>query len=190
MKKSILTQSVYPLVLAAAISAFGAVAPVFASGGSGGGGGAAGGGGKPPVSKDPTGSGVLVPLSNLGYSYNNKFPVGSVVLGYAADGTAQSMTFNLSQINVPDGTVLPVRVIMGKLSTIFTYYAITNAVYTEVDGIITITHNSASLVLSKLTGNVIPDFAAPSAAATTEIRILSPNTPATILDGTIGAFHA
>ena len=190
MKKSILTQSLYPLVLAAAIGAFGTVSPVLASGGAGAGGAAGGGGGKPPVSKDPAGSGVLLPLSNLGYAYNNKFPMGSVTLGYAADGTAQSITFNLSQINVPDGTVLPVRVIMGKLSTIFTYYAITNVVYTEVDGTVTIYHNSASLVLSKLTGDVIPDFAPPTAAATTEIRIMAPNSAVTILDGTTGAFHA
>lgn len=189
MKKSILTHSFYPIVLAAAFGMFGSVAPALASGGSSGGGGTSGGT-KPPVSNDLAGSSVLLPLSNLGYAYNNKFPAGSVTLSYAADGTAQGMTFSLSQINVPDGTVLPVQVIMGKLSTIFAYYAITNVVYTEVDGTITINHNSASLVLSKLTGDVIPSFAAPTAAATTEIRIMAPNSAATILDGTTGSFHA
>ena len=159
----------------------------FASGGKAWGGGQAGGG----KGTGTDASSTLMILSNGGASYNGKLPAGSVTLGYAADGSPQSISFSLSNVNVPNGTVLPVRVITGHLETIFTYYQITHVVYVEVDGSITISHGSASLSLSKLNGDVIPDFVSAAAASgTTEIAIQSPNGAVRLLDGITGSFHA
>jgi len=83
-----------PLALASALVA-GAVTPALAAGKAGG--GAVGGAGGV---KDV--GGTLVPLSSYGLIYNGKTPLGSATLGYAADGS-----------------VLPVRVIVGHLETIF-----------------------------------------------------------------------
>ena len=182
MKPSSLKSSLLSVALVAALGAGSLVAPAFAAGKAGGGG--TGGGGVKDV------AGTLVSLSNAGQSYNGKLPQGTATLGYAADGSAQSMAFSLNSINVPDGSVLLVRVIMGRLETIFTYYQITHVVYTEVDGSITVSHGAATLTLSKLNGDAVPNFPGPSAAGTTEISILSPDGAFRLLDGVSGSFHA
>lgn len=187
-KGSLLNKSLSVLALAALMGTAGAFAPALAAGKAAGGG--AGGGGSPASGGVKDVGGVLVPLVAQVLSYNGKTPQGSVNLGYAADGTAQSIAFDLTNIKVPDGSVLPVKVIMGRLESIFTYYQITQVVYTEVDGSITVSHGSASLTLSKLNGDVVPDFPAASAAGTTDIQILSPDGTVLLLEGVAGSFHA
>ena len=164
------------------LSTMGLGTATLASGGSGGGGSAKSGG-------TTDGTGVVVTLTPQVASYNGATPKGTVNLGFAADGTAQSMSYNLSAIKVPDGTVLPVRVKMGKIETIFTYYALSSVVYTEVYGTITISHSSSNLTLNKLNGNVVPDFPNPNGLGTTEISIFSPDGSTMLLDGIVGTFH-
>jgi len=183
MKLANVKSSLFSLALVAAFGTAGALTPALASGGKAG--GSVGAGGVKDV------SGTLVPLSNYGLAYNGKLPLGSATLGYAADGTtAQGLSLSLSNIKVADGTVLPVRVIMGRLETIFTYYQISRVVYTEMDGSITVSHGTATLTLSTLNGDVVPNFPGPTAAGTTEISIMSPDGSVRLLDGISGSFHA
>ena len=168
-----------------ALSTAGMGTATLASGGNGGG----GGGGSSKSGGTTDGTVVVVTLVPQIASYNGAVPKGAVNLGFAADGSAQSMAFNLSSIKVADGTALPVHVIMGKIQTIFTYYALSSVVYTEADGTITINHSSATLTLSKLKGDVVPDFPNPNGLGTTEIRILTPDGTTTLLDGIVGTFH-
>ena len=136
-------------------------------------------------------SGTLVPLTSYGLVYNGKAPLGSATLGYAADGvTPQSFGLSLSNIRVADGSVLPVRVIVGHLETISTYYQITHVVYTETDGSVTVSHGVATLNLSTLNGDVVPTFLGPAVMGTTEISIMSPDGAVRLLDGVSGSFHA
>ena len=172
-----------PLALASALVA-GAVTPALAAGKAGG--GAVGGAGGV---KDV--GGTLVPLSSYGLVYNGKTPLGSATLGYAADGvTPQSFSVSLSDIRVADGSVLPVRVIVGHLETIFTYYQITHVVYTETDGSVTVSHGTATLNLNTLNGDIIPRFLGPAVMGTTEISIMTPDGSVRLLDGVSGSFHA
>lgn len=188
MKLFSLSPSLCPLTLALVLAGTSIVAPAFAAGKATGGGSAPTGGTAKP--KDPASAGVLVPLVSPVLSYNGAVPKGSVTLVSAADGSAQSIAFNLSAINVPSGTVLPVQVIVGHLETIYTYYAFSQVVYTETDGTITINHGSATLLLDTRNGDIVPQFVAPNAFGTTEIRILSPDSSVLLLDGTVGSFHA
>lgn len=184
MKIANVKTSLSSLALVAALGAAGAFAPALAAGKPGGG-GTGGGGGVKDV------SGTLVPLSSYGLAYNGKVPLGAATLGYAADGvTPQSFGLSLSNIRVPDGSVLPVRVIVGHLETIFTYYQITHVVYTETDGSVSVSHGVAMLNLSTLNGDVVPTFLGPAVMGTTEISILSPDGSVRLLDGVTGAFHA
>lgn len=141
------------------------------------------------VSAAPGGS-VTVKLSNNRLSYNGVAPNGQAALGYAADGTAQSMGLSLSKINVPDGTMMPVRVIMGRRAIInFSYYSTYGIVYTETDGTVTVSHGSASLSVSKANGDIVPDFPPVGTIGTTEVQVLSADGSAVILDGTNGSFR-
>lgn len=205
MKPSTQTCSLFHKSLCAlALSALlgvGSVAPTLASGGSSaggvnaggvkaGGGGSAAGGGNAGGVKDPVGQSVVLTL-NSGVIYNGALPKGTATLGYAADGTAQSLAFNLSSLKVPDGSVLPIRVIVGRLQTIFTYYQITQVTYTEYDGSITVNHGSASLSLNKANGDIVPDFTPPTpASGTTAIQIYSPDGTTLLLNALQGSFHA
>ena len=154
-----------PLALASALVA-GAVTPALAAGKAGG--GAVGGAGGV---KDV--GGTLVPLSSYGLVYNGKTPLGSATLGYAADGS-----------------VLPVRVIVGHLETIFTYCQITPVVYTETDGSVTVSHGTATLNLNTLDGDIIPRFLGPAVMGTTEISVMTPDGSVRLLDDVSGSFHA
>lgn len=177
-----------PLALAAALGA-GAFTPALAVGKAGG--GAAGGGAVGGAGGVKDVGGTLVPLSSYGLVYNGKTPLGSATLGYAADGvTPQSFSLSLNDIRVADGSVLPVRVIVGHLETIFTYYQITHVVYTETDGSVTVSHGTATLNLSTLNGDIIPRFLGPAVMGTTEISILTPDGSVRLLDGVSGSFHA
>ncbi len=149
----------------------------FASGGSAAGGGAAG------ISHGSTDK-----LSSFGVSYNGLVPQGQVSLVSTASGVAQSMTYKLSGLNVPDGTVLPVRVIMGKKTLINTsYYSTYGVVYTETDGTVTVYHKSVALALDTINGDVLPDFP-DTTVGTTDIRILSPDGGTQLLGGMTGHF--
>ena len=154
-----------PLALASALVA-GAVTPALAAGKAVG--GAVGGAGGV---KDV--GGTLVPLSSHGLVYNGKTPLGSATLGYAADGS-----------------VLPVRVIVGHLETIFTYCQITPVVYTETDGSVTVSHGTATLNLNTLDGDIIPRFLGPAVMGTTEISVMTPDGSVRLLDDVSGSFHA
>src|SRR5579864_2453376 len=100
--KRLLRSVTLSLMVGVSLAALGVAAS--ASGGSGGG----GGGGS---ATDTTTGGQVIRLSNFNQNYNGTTPKGQVTLGYAADGSAQSITYSLSQINVPDGTVLPIQVV-------------------------------------------------------------------------------
>ncbi len=147
--------------------------------------GGGGGGGGTTTSTDTTTGGQVIRLSNFNRSYNGASAKGQVTLNYASDGSAQSMDFSLSQINVPDGTVLPVKVIAGVYGLIVSYYTYYGIVYTITPGTVTVYHKSVSLSLSRLKGDKIPDFPLPT-LGTTEIQIYSPDGNIEILDGTLG----
>lgn len=149
----------------------------LASGGSAAGGSAAG------VSHGGTDK-----LSSYGVSYNGIVPTGQVGLASTAAGVPQTMTYKLSNLNFPDGTVLPVRVIMGKKVVVTaSYYSTYGVVYTETDGTVTVYHRSVSLALDAINGDVLPDFPDIS-AGTTDIRILSPDGATQLLGGVTGHF--
>ena len=147
-----------------------------ASGGSGGGGSA---------STEPVAAGTVIRLDNFKLKYNGDAAKGTVTLGYAADGTAQSMDFSLGQINVPDGSVLPVQVITGRYHTIFSYYSYSILEYTTTPGYVVVKNKSVTLSLNKLNGDVVPDFPSPT-IGTTEVRIFSPDGTIQILGGSMG----
>lgn len=95
------------------------------------------------------------------------------------------MDFSLSQINVPDGTVLPVQVTVGVYKTIVSYYVYTIIEYTTTTGTLTVNKKSVTLSLNRLKGDVVPDFPLPT-LGTTDIRIYSPDGSRQILFGTVG----
>lgn len=130
-----------------------------------------------------TSVGVVDKLSSDGLIYNGVQPKGSVTLIYPSFGNpASGMIFSLSGLNVPDGSVLPVRVIMNRLGG---YYAPIGLGSTEVDGSITVSHNTGSLVLNTNDGDVVPNFPLPT-SGTTDIRILSPDGATQLLEGVSG----
>lgn len=149
-----------------------------------GGGGSGGGGGADTTAT----GGILIKLSNFNQNYNGASAKGQVTLGYAADGSAQSITYNLSQINVPDGTVLPVQVVTGVYKTVVSYYTYLVLEYTTTPGTVTVYHKSVTLSLNKSKGDVVPDFPAPT-VGTTEIRIYAADNSREILGGTSGSLH-
>ena len=172
------------LGLLVGVSTFGLGVAAPASGG-GGGGSARGGGVDSTATPDtPTGAQVIK-LSNIRLTYNGATPKGDVTLGYADDGSAQSMDFSLSKINVPDGSVLPVEVVTGNWGTVISYYTYYGIIYKTTPGSVTVNHGSVTLSLSRLKGDVIPDFPLPT-LGTTEIRIYSPDGATQILGGVIG----
>ncbi len=130
-------------------------------------------------------AGTVINLSNFKQTFNGSSPKGKVTLGYSADGTAQSIDFNLSSINAPDGTVLPVQVVTGVYRTIVSYYSYQVVEYTTTSGTLTVKGKSVVLSLNKLNGDVVPDFPAQT-VGTTEIRIFSPDGATEILGGTTG----
>ncbi len=161
------------LGLLVGVGACGMGGVALASGGSGG--GSAGG-------TDPSATGTVINLSNFKQKFNNDSAKGKVTLGYAADGSAQSMDFSLSSINVPDGTVLPVQVITGVYRTVFSYYSYQVVDYTTWPGTLVVKNKSVTLTLNKLNGDTVPEF--PQATVgSTEIRIFSPDGATEILDG-------
>lgn len=187
--RSSLTQTFSTFALTALLGSALALTPALASGGKVVGGGATGGGGSVKSGGTADSTSTVVPLDSYGLIYNGLTPTGSATLGYAADGSAQSLSISVKNVNVPDGSVLPVRVIIGKLESIFTYYQTTQVVYHEVDGTISVKSKSASLNLSTLNGDVVPDFPGPAPAGTTEIQVLSPDGSTVLLDGLTGGFH-
>jgi len=177
MEKSIYKQSLFTLALAAALGTVGSITPTFAAGGKAAGGSTAG------VSHGSTDQ-----LSSFGVIYNGAVPKGQVGLVSAADGTPLSMTFKLNSLNVPDGTVLPIRVIMGKKTIIFgSYYSTYGVAYTETDGTVVVSHKSVAMTLDAAVGDPLPDFPDTS-VGTTDIRILSSDGSVELLSGITGHF--
>lgn len=146
---------------------------------------ASGGGGGSAPGTDPNAAGTVINLSNFKQKFNGDSAKGKVTLGFAANGSPQSMDFALSSINVPDGTILPVNVVTGVYHTIVSYYSYTVLEYTTTPGTLTVKNKSVILSLNALNGDVIPPFS-PVTVGTTDVHIYSPDGTTEILGGTIG----
>ena len=134
---------------------------------------------------ETTTGGTTVRLSNFNRKYNNSSPKGTVTLNYAADGTAQSIDYSLGSINVPDGTEIPVQIVMGRYQLVVSYYTYYGIVYTTYNGTLTINKQSCTLSLNKLNGDAVPDF--PSATTgTIAVHIYSADGSTEILGGSAG----
>jgi len=162
------------LVLLIGGSVFGPGTTALASGSGGGG-----------NSSAPDAAGTVINLSNFKLKFNGVSANGKVTLGYAADGSAQSISFALGSINVPDGSVLPVNVVTGVYHTVFSYYSYTVLEYTTTPGTLTVKNKSVTLTLSTLNGDIIPPFS-PVTVGTTDIHIYSPDGTTEVLGGSIG----
>ena len=124
-------------------------------------------------------------LAAKNFSFNGTTPKGSATLTSAADNSSQALSVSVSGVNVPDGTHIPVKVIMGTQTIIFGYYNVIGIVYTEYDCDMVVSGKSATLNLDKSKGNFVPAFPA-TGTGSTEIRVMSPDGTFQLLYGING----